>query len=221
MLTTKELIKLNNEKRELLTPENKEYYEHLLVYIRLNLFKDERATEEVLFEMLDHLLEAQEEGKSAEEVFGKTPKELADEITQSLPKESKNSLIEFVFEILMTFLGWALIPVGIFTFFKDKAIDVHLVSLLIYAILYIAFFVIALYVAFKSIKKNAFDDKKQKRASWIYGLTVAILMFVLFLSCKMIGSFGPKIEVSYYTILGLGCFFILASYLMKKIRESK
>ncbi|WP_339288736.1 DUF1129 family protein [Ureibacillus sp. FSL K6-0786] len=77
-VSVKELIRQNNEKRKQLTPENQQYYENLLVYIRANLSRNERATEEVLLEMLEHLLEAQKEGKTASEVFGKNPKDLAD-----------------------------------------------------------------------------------------------------------------------------------------------
>ena len=50
-LTIKQLVKENNEKRKQLTKENETYYEQLLVYIRSSLFREERATEELLYEM--------------------------------------------------------------------------------------------------------------------------------------------------------------------------
>ncbi|WP_347862474.1 hypothetical protein U0355_04750 [Salimicrobium sp. PL1-032A] len=55
----KEMIKSNNEKRKELTEENREYYEDMLLYIRLSYSKSEQDMEEVLAELLDHLLEAQ------------------------------------------------------------------------------------------------------------------------------------------------------------------
>ena len=72
--TIKKIIAENNEKRNLLSKDNEEYYTNFLTYVRSSFFKDEYATEEILLEMLDHVLLAQEEGKSAEAVFGKQPK---------------------------------------------------------------------------------------------------------------------------------------------------
>lgn len=223
-LTVKKMIELNNEKRELLTPENKEYYENLLVYIRSNsLLREEKATEEILLEMLEHLLEAQKEGKSAEEVFGKTPKELADEINQSLPKEPIKNVIEFCFEILLTFFGWFLVPVGIFTyFFKDKQVELPIISFLLYAFTLIIFFIISILFIFNMLKNSSFkNEKHKKRKSWILGLILGLLIFSVVIILNMNKSFGPKMEINSYTIIGLGCFFLLASYLLSKIREAK
>lgn len=223
-LTVKKMIELNNEKRELLTPENKEYYENLLVYIRSNsLLREEKATEEILLEMLEHLLEAQKEGKSAEEVFGKTPKELADEINQSLPKEPIKNVIEFCFEIVLTFFGWFLIPVGIFTyFFKDKQVELPIISFLLYTFTLIIFFIISILFIFNMLKNSSFkNEKHKKRKSWILGLILGLLIFSVVIILNMNKSFGPKMEINSYTIIGLGCFFLLASYLLSKIREAK
>lgn len=223
-LTVKKMIDLNNEKRELLTPKNKEYFENMLVYIRSNgFFRDEKATEELLLEMLEHLLEAQKEGKSAEEVFGKTPKELADEINQSLPKEPIKNVLEFCFEILLTFFGWFLIPVGIFTyFFKDKYVEVHIGSILLYAFSLTNFFIISVLFILSMLRNSAFkNEKHKKRKSWILGLILGLLIFSVVIILNMNKSFGPKIEINSYTILGLGCFFLLASYLLRKMREAK
>lgn len=72
-MNSQELIKLNNKKREKLNEENLKYYEDMLVYLRLSFLKSEQETEELLNELLDHLLEAQEEGKDFTEVFGDDP----------------------------------------------------------------------------------------------------------------------------------------------------
>lgn len=78
-MNAEELIQINNEKRKELTKENKEYYEDMLVYVRLSYDKSEQETEEILTELLDHLVEAQEEGTTAKDVFGQEPKKYADE----------------------------------------------------------------------------------------------------------------------------------------------
>jgi hypothetical protein len=59
-MTAEEMIQVNNERRKQLNEENRKYYENMLVYLRLSSIP-EKKTEELLLEMLDHLLIAQEE----------------------------------------------------------------------------------------------------------------------------------------------------------------
>ncbi|UJF15555.1 hypothetical protein LZ578_11425 [Jeotgalibaca sp. MA1X17-3] len=81
-----ELIKTNAILQESLTKENEKYYSNLIVYIRvMAFFRDERKSEELLLEVLKDILDAQEQGLSAEEYFGKNPKKIADEIINQLP----------------------------------------------------------------------------------------------------------------------------------------
>ena len=68
MMTEKEMVKLNN-KRELLTTENEAAYGDMLIYLRLTSVP-QKQMEELLLEILDHLLEAQEDGKTAHDIFG-------------------------------------------------------------------------------------------------------------------------------------------------------
>ncbi len=220
-LTIKQLIEQNNEKRKLLTPENEIYYEDLLVYIRMNKFKDERATEEVLLNMLNQLLEAQQEGKSAEELFGTSPKQLADQIIQSLPRESAKSLSEFGLEILFTLFGWFLVVWGIWPILNQKDPLIHLGSLTVSAVLLIAGLLLIIYIFIAVIRNNAFSNKKKKMTTWVLSIVVGVLFLVGFLINILIEPFGPTMNISYYTPFGLGCFLLLASYILKKYREAK
>jgi len=79
----KPLIEENNRKRELLNPQNEKYYRDMLLYIRLQLTLSEQQSEEVLIEMLDHLQDGQQDGKSAQEIFGEDPKGFAEEIIEN------------------------------------------------------------------------------------------------------------------------------------------
>lgn len=74
MTKEEKLIEKNNELREQLTPENKEYYEKVLIYLRTkSLFHDELEIENILIELLQDILEAQKNNESAEDYFGKNP----------------------------------------------------------------------------------------------------------------------------------------------------
>ncbi|MDM5333284.1 DUF1129 family protein [Ureibacillus composti] len=221
-LTVKDIVRQNNEKRKLLTLENEIYYENMLVYIRTNAFRDEKATEEVLLEMLDHLLDAQAEGKTAEEVFGKSPKELAEEIITSLPKESFKSLAEFTIETVLNLFGWFLVVWGIWPLINKKEQTIHLGSLSLSALLLVASLVVLLYLIFAVIRNHAFSDQRKKKImTWGLGFFVWILFVAGFALNFLIDPIGPSVEISFYTAFGLGCFFILATYVLKKSRESR
>lgn len=215
-----EMIRENNEKRKLLTKENREYYECFVVYIRSSAGRDERATEELLLELLDHLLEAQKEGKRAEEVFGKNPKELADEMIESLPKQSLKSKIEYAMELIFTLFGWFLTVWGIGPLVQQKDPTIYSGSVIVSILFLLGGFVLLIYLVLFVMKKKAFQALEKKR--WTTGLlggVTGVLFMLSFLFILAIEPFGPTFQVTYYTPFGLGCFFLLASYLFKKIQN--
>jgi DNA-binding ferritin-like protein (Dps family) len=99
----------NREKRALLAEANKEIYERILQYVRTaNL--TEHQLEEVLLDVLDHLLEAQEQGKTAHDVFGKDPKAYCHELIDVLPKQTfwqrlSSSLFVYAAMLCLLFVG--------------------------------------------------------------------------------------------------------------------
>lgn len=104
-MKAKEIIKLNNEKRELLNEENLKDYENMLVYIRLSSTKSEQKTEEILLELLDHALLAQEEGKTIKDIFGDNLKAFAQEVIEEIPRETKKKQFKFAFRLIFIFFA--------------------------------------------------------------------------------------------------------------------
>lgn len=103
---TKENAKL----QEFLNPINEEYYGSLLVYIRgKSFFKDEKSLEGALFEILQDILDAQENGETAEEYFGKQPKEIADELLKETPTNFLDSL-KLVAAVLFVYSLISMLP---------------------------------------------------------------------------------------------------------------
>lgn len=99
-MNAKELVEQNNQLRKQLNPENKKYYEEILVYIRVNMNKKEKQTEEILLDILQDILDAQKNGTSAHVFFGKNPKEISDAILAELPNNSGKDLMKFVLMVL-------------------------------------------------------------------------------------------------------------------------
>lgn len=93
--SAKQLVEKNNKLREQLSPENKVYYEDILMYMRtFGFFYEELETERHLMSILQDILEAQKHGESAEEYFGKNPKEIVDQLTKQFDKPSWKSIFK-------------------------------------------------------------------------------------------------------------------------------
>ncbi|MDR0921550.1 MAG: hypothetical protein LBM95_04100 [Lactobacillales bacterium] len=103
-----EMIHENNRLREKLNPENKRYYENLLLYIRTaGLFYNEDDVESTLVQILLEIISAQKNGVSTLDCFGKISKEKADKLIRGFGKASKKSifkLVLFIFAISSVFL---------------------------------------------------------------------------------------------------------------------
>ena len=222
MVKTKTLVKQNNERRKLLNEENTVYYENLLVYIRTSFLKDDRATEEVLMELLEHLLSAQQDGKTAEEVFGKEPKELADEIIAGLPNEKPSKTAAFLVEIIVQFLGIFVAVAGIATIISGESKTIHIGS--VGLLITVQTVGILLLVAFllKLLKSEAFQQNpKNKKMLWSWGLASGLFILAVVVFSVWVEPFGPAMEVSKYTQLIAGIVLILAAYGLQKWREAK
>ncbi|WP_192987702.1 DUF1129 domain-containing protein [Carnobacterium mobile] len=120
-MQTSELIKTNTTLQESLTKENEKYYGNLLIYVRgMALFRDEKKSEELLLEVLQDVLDAQDQGVSAEEYFGENPKKTADEIIKQLPI----NLFDTV-KIFLTSLGiYGLICILPELIFPEDGVDI-------------------------------------------------------------------------------------------------
>lgn len=214
----KDLVEQNNERRKQLTSENEAYYEQLLIYMRMQSNKSERATEELLLEMLDQLIEEQKEGKTAIQVFGKEPKVLADELVQQLPNESNKVTLLFVSEIICTFLGYFIVIKGMFTIFAGYQPTIYVWNSIIVAIGAVIIVGILLDYTVKGIRKGAFHHTSQrKQTTWeIAGLSMVAIIIIAALN--FIPKIGYPIEIPRYLTLVLGVTLVILSWIARKYR---
>lgn len=220
-LKASELIEQNNQKRALLTEENEKYYTNLLLYIRTKLTLSEQQSEEVLMEMLDHLIEGQKDGKTALEIFGDDPKGYADEIASHLPHENKRDSFLFMCEIAINLIGWFLIMRSIIIpiIGGEDSEKVYVTSSLLLIILIMIMTALGVKMIFGLISQKSFDekatDKKLMIKAGLYGaggfLVIAIISF-------FIKEVGPSFTLQWQISLGLGSILLLITWLMKKSR---
>ncbi|SES00923.1 DUF1129 family protein [Psychrobacillus sp. OK032] len=227
-MTASELIAQNNLKRDLLTEENEKYYSNLLIYIRTKLSLSEQQSEEVLMEMLDHLLEGQQEGKTARDIFGNDPKGYADEIISHLPEEEKRNSFKFVSQVAVNLLGWFLVirSIAILVIGQMQEVDssVFIIPSIIILVLIALLVRIGVKVIFSLIHKSLFDEKSNDKKMMVRaGLFGSGGFLIVIVASYFMRDFGPSFEFPWIASLGVGAVLLLISWIMKnyELKEKK
>lgn len=218
-----ELIEHINARQEELTKENKNYFEDILIYVRLSFDKSEQETEEVLAEILDHILLAQDEGRRAVDVFGVNPKAYLHDIVGELPKMVTKKGTGFVTMILLYFLAsvltfHSLLNMGIYYIFDTGELSetYHIGSIVVIGVLsFLAVFVL-LYGSIHLLRWVCFRNIPKWREFllyWLYGVAGFGLFLAIFF---FVPTFGLIIDVPLYVMLILGIVLYGAGRFMRK-----
>ena len=221
MIPAKQLIEMNNHRRTQLTPENEKFYSDFMIYIRLQLSLSEQQSEEILLEILDHLIEGQIDGKSIQDIFGNDPKEYADEIIRHIPKEKKRKVVSFVSGIALNLLSYFLMTRGvlffIFTFFKQVDTEVYPLRYAIIAPIILCLCLFCVLGIFKIIKRDVFSENK---STFIGSIKAGILGMLSMGMIIAVGFFfpniGPSFDFTWYASLIAGVLLWGISYFLKK-----
>ncbi|MCU9612658.1 DUF1129 domain-containing protein [Caldibacillus lycopersici] len=223
MLDTKLLIEQNNQKRELLTQENEKYYSDMLLYIRLQWSLSEQQSEEILMELLDHLLEGQSEGKTAQQIFGADPKAYADEIILQLPNEERRKRLPFIAGLVGNLLGWFFIIRGVILLiaplFQKQEVNesFYLLSAIIIVSVIFVIILFSIRIIFKIISNSLFQEGKSRETVKV-GLVGAVGMAIILAVTYFLPDFGPKIHFPAYASVIIGAIFWIVSRFLEKKR---
>ncbi|NHM30839.1 DUF1129 family protein [Neobacillus terrae] len=216
-MKAKQLIEENNRKRELLNPQNEKYYMDMLLYIRLQLTLSEQQSEEVLIEMLDHLLDGQQEGKSAQDIFGDDPKGYADEIIENLPKERKRKVFPFISGIVINIVSWFLMIRGVIILaasqFKSIPTTIYPFTALIEFAVTLGITLFGVWYIFRIIRQSLFQNKTNEKKNMLkVGLFAAFSMLIFMLINLLIPKFGPTFQFNWWSsvLVGGGIWAILS-----------
>lgn len=222
-MKAKDLIEENNVKRKQLDEENLEYYEEMLIYIRLSFSKSEQETEEILSEMLDHLLEAQEEGKTAEEVFGNDPKQYANEIVGELPQMMTKETISLVVMGILYFLSATLFFGTVFNlviyFVFDKGAlvrEYYVGSVALHTIVSIPIAFLLLYMIVYYLRWSCFKKINKVLEFFIFWIFGAVSIGLFMINIYLIPDFGSVISMPLYAILIIAIILFIAARIIQK-----
>lgn len=217
-----ELIEENNWKRELLLPENERVYNDFLLYVRTDLRVDEHAGEEILMDLLDHLVEAQEEGKTATDLFGESPQQYADEVISNLPRENRRNVTWFVATQIINLTGWFIAVFGlvnlIVSLFKPVNSGIPAGTLLIMLLSVILVAYVGVSVIFKIVRSSLFQDKSQQWKAYVKaGLYGAAAFALVYSAAWFFADVGPVITLEWWAAVLIGLSLLAISRLMNKV----
>lgn len=216
----KELIELNNQKREELTKENEAYYSDVLMYVRLRLELSEQHSEEILMDILDHLIEAQQADKTARDIFGADPVAYAETIIAELPKEKKRNIGWFLVGVACSILGPVLIIRGLFLLIAGWFIPVnqHIpsVTTLIIGMCIIIYIVAIISFILKQVRTSITKQSSTLKGALITGLFAAISMGILLLIIYTLPELGPSLLFPWWLSIVSGATIGLVLYFIKK-----
>lgn len=193
MTKTELLIEKNNQLREQLTPENKEYYEDILIYIRTkSFFHSEEDVENLLMELLNDILEAQINGETAISYFGNNPQQSVDNLLKQLPKvgfKEQSSLLAIVFGISSFF--------SLFSSLTGPRPSINFLSLFVNFLITFIFIQGIFYII--SSFSFSFPRKKRNKKEYLFATVyVSIFLGLMFIS-DYFGSRWLSISVPSYT----------------------
>ncbi|MFB6433615.1 DUF1129 family protein, partial [Bacillus thuringiensis] len=175
-MNAQDMIELNNKKRELLTSENEAAYGDMLVYLRISNVPEQQM-EELLLEILDHLIEAQAENKNAYDIFGDNLQSYCDELISALPTQTKlekTSLIGFSISLLLAiqFGINAIISFFMFLFKKNNTLSSPPFSIL-GTTLSVSIIILGILFLLYLLKRYSFDQKMNWKRRILFGFAFA------------------------------------------------
>ncbi|TDM12238.1 DUF1129 family protein [Macrococcus lamae] len=222
-----ELIELNNIKRKQLTPENLKMYEKVLVYLRTEWKLSNRHTEEVLNDLLDHLLESQRNGVTTEEFFGDNPETFAKDLVEELPEENKRSLMSFVSSLFLISLGFLVFAYGfsnmIISFFHKPQVSENLIGFVTGYLIGFMLFLLFLNYLLKAIQKDEFQPEKNwfnKVMNFLFLWFICAIIFAAFILPMVLIKVGPSIFIPWYIAMPIGVIIILfGRYALNRYNE--
>lgn len=178
-----QMIRENNRLQEQMTPSNLKYYEDMVIYIRTSPVNEIQG-EELLLEIGQHLLEAQRNSKSAEEVFGSEPVTYCEKLVQNLPKQKGLSQLQYNIMIPWVALTWFFFAQALMGFVTqwtggsvEKVSQVRVSTLVLIAAG--AYILIKLIMNF--MNRETFEPEENKRKINIRGMGIYTAVAVVIL----------------------------------------
>lgn len=219
---TKEILKSNNEREELINKENDEVLTDIICYLRGSDIS-EYDQELVRADIIEMVLDAQERGEDIKQVFGGNYKEICDNIIAEFPKKTtKQKILEGVNTVLMCLkiLGFIWIAkqlVEVFLIKKGELLFTLSVGDIVNGVLIIvAANIIVQYVCKNSFKRD--ENKKSIMDNKVLGFIV-IWVTMMAVMLVFIGIAVALDQTVVAVPLYMAIVFVVLVFLAEKVTD--
>lgn len=196
-----------------LKPENKEIYLEISRKIKKDFRLSDVKADEILSDILDHLIDAQKDGISAQEFFGHDIENYVQEVTDELPKESPKNQIIYIGAITSMTIAIVCLIFGFFSFLKlistGQLLKVPSISLMIAII-----FLLVLVPIYSYLTTHYFKPKISKYRyikvilfSLVYFIPYSLLTFI---------KIGPLVDFPVFISITVGLITVFIGYKLFK-----
>ncbi|UOE93844.1 hypothetical protein [Alkalihalobacillus sp. LMS39] len=180
--------------------ESREFLQNVRLYL-VSSGKNENEIEDIIGELEDHLHEAERDGKSVEDIIGKTPKEYMEELAGEMPIDVKG-LLKYIPIIFAGALSYVVMGDAI-----RGELEYSVIQLVGYPIIFM------LSLLFTSILfKNVASTKVRKAKEWFLFWVVGSTPLVLFIALIFLnrGYDTPTVQLgSVGSFIGIGLAIIV------------
>ncbi len=213
MSTVRHLVRDINGIRDQLNQENLSYYDDVIVHVR-DARIERQSGEELLLEMGQHLLDAQQRGQSAEQLFTKDSDSYAGQLIENLPERRQLSKPMYYLMIVWVALTWVFLLQALAGFFKISISgtgvvgEISLSTLVLVAVGAIVLVELVMRVANQPVEKSDLD-RPRMQINMRSVMTYLIILVAIIVVGNYLRRIMPVVVISPWISLGLCAIGIL------------
>lgn len=196
-----------------LKPENKEIYLEISHKIKKDFRLSDVKADEILSDILDHLIDAQKDEISAQEFFGYDIENYVQEVIDELPKESQRNQLIYIGAITSMTIAIVCLIFGFFSFLKLISTG-HLLKVPSISLMIALIFLLVLGPIYSYLTTHYFNPKISKYRyikvilfSLVYLIPYSMLTFI---------KIGPSVDFPAFISISVGLIAAFISYKLFK-----
>lgn len=203
-----------------LTLNNKEAFLKVRNELKMDYKLQEREVDNILSDILDHLIDAQNNGVTTQEFFGNDTKQFSKDLFEELPKNKSTHPLWYILFTSTLTIASILIPFGFLSQLKywitGSYVPVNYNLSLLSISLFIVLLTLAIFITIHLMKNNTFSSKRGKT----FTLPLYFLMIFLPISIYIFGYDKNLSEPAGYILVLLGIPFLITCILTYKKKIS-
>lgn len=192
-----------------LTLNNKEAFLKVRNELKMDYKLQEREVDNILSDILDHLIDAQNNGVTTQEFFGNDTKQFSKDLFEELPKNKSTHPLWYILFTSTLTIASILIPFGFLSqlkyWFTGSYVPVNYNLSLLSISLFIVLLTLAIFITIHLMKNNTFSSNRGKT----FTLPLYFLLIFLPISIYIYGYDKNLSEPAGYILVLLGIPFLI------------